>query len=311
VTDPWREVEAWSQHQSVESAVDRAQLLGLAAAAIPEPGRPDPLDTQAASRDSRMVIASRGGVRTRHVARARVIDLSSLWAGPLCTSLLGLAGAEVIKVESTHRLDGARSGPAQFYDLLHAGHASVTLDLRSTVGVESLRALIDSADVVVESARPRALLQMGIDAATATARGVIWTSITAYGRCGPWSDRVGFGDDVAAAAGLVAKVDGTPVPVGDAVADPLAGVHAAAATAAALRSGYGYLLDVSMRDTARAAALIAEEPATMVRSSDGTWAVEWESGSALVADPVSRAPSRQAARAGHDNDRLMSGLVTR
>jgi hypothetical protein len=310
VNDPWRAVEAWSHDESILSAVDRAQLLGLAAAVIPESDQPDPLDEQAASRDSHMVIASRRGARSRRSERARVVDLSSLWAGPVCTSLLGLAGAEVVKVESTDRLDGARRGPSQFYDLLHAGHASVTLDLRSTVGVESLRALIDSADVVVESTRPRALQQMGIDAATATARGVIWTSITAYGRCGPWSERVGFGDDVAAAAGLVAMVDGTPVPVGDAVADPLAGVHAAAATAAALRSGYGYLLDVSMRDTARAARLIAEEPATVVRSMDGTSVVLWESGSAAVIDPVARTPSGEASPAGYDNDRLLGGLVT-
>ena len=51
-----------------------------------------------------------------------VVDFSALWAGPLCSSLLGLAGARVVKVESVGRPDGARRGEPRFYDLLHAGH---------------------------------------------------------------------------------------------------------------------------------------------------------------------------------------------
>jgi crotonobetainyl-CoA:carnitine CoA-transferase CaiB-like acyl-CoA transferase len=66
--------------------------------------------------------------------------------------------------------------------------------------------------------------------------------------------RIGFGDDVAAGAGLVAWDDGTPCPMGDALADPLAGVTAAAAALAALHSGRGALLDVSMHDLCAAAA---------------------------------------------------------
>jgi hypothetical protein len=311
VGDAWPAVETWSRDQPVRSVVDRAQLLGLAAAVIAGPHQADPLDEQAASRDSRMVVAARGAPRVGRAERPTVIDLSSLWAGPLCTSLLGLAGADVIKVESASRLDGARQGPPAFYDLLNAGHASVTLDLRSSAGVDALRELVASADVVVESARPRALKQLGIDAESAVARGIIWTSVTAYGRRGPWCDRVGFGDDVAAAAGLVATVDGIPVPVADAVADPLAGVHAAAATVAALRSGYGCLLDVSMRDTARAAALIPEEPATVSRSTDGTWVTRWQGGSAAVAQPAARRPRGNARPAGSDNDRLLTGTAAR
>jgi hypothetical protein len=311
VTDPWTAVESWSRTRSVRSAVERAQLLGLAAAAIPSDGHPDPLDEQAASRDARIVVASPGGLRHRRAERPIVVDLSSLWAGPLCTSLLGLAGAEVIKVEGAGRLDGARYGPTAFYDLLHAGHASVTLDLRSRSGVDALHALIDSADVVVESARPRALRQLGIDAVAAVERGVIWTAVSAYGRCGPWADRVGFGDDVAAAAGLVATVDGTPVPVADAVADPLAGVHAAAATVAALQGDHGYLLDVSMREAARAAVLVAEEPATVTSAADGRWLATWETGSAVVAEPVARTPPGHARPPGYDNDRLLGMLVSR
>jgi hypothetical protein len=93
-----------------------------------------------------------------------VLDLSSLWAGPLCAHLLGLAGARVVKLESASRPDGARAGSAAFFDLLNAGKASVALDLSSRAGRDSLRRLIASSDIVIESARPRALRQLGIEA---------------------------------------------------------------------------------------------------------------------------------------------------
>ena len=70
------------------------------------------------------------GPRRASLAGALVVDLSSLWAGPLCGHLLTVAGARTVKVESTGRPDGARRGPAPFYDLLHAGQESVALDFR-------------------------------------------------------------------------------------------------------------------------------------------------------------------------------------
>ena len=66
----------------------------------------------------------------RAIDGARVVDLSSLWAGPLCGQLLAAAGADVVKVESTARPDGARQGPAAFFDLLNGVKRSVALDLR-------------------------------------------------------------------------------------------------------------------------------------------------------------------------------------
>ena len=84
----------------------------------------------------------------------RVVDLSSLWAGPLCGQLLAEAGVDVVKVESTRRLDGARHGPAAFFDLVNAGKSSVLLDLGERSGIEALRALVATADVVIESTRP-------------------------------------------------------------------------------------------------------------------------------------------------------------
>jgi crotonobetainyl-CoA:carnitine CoA-transferase CaiB-like acyl-CoA transferase len=197
-----------------------------------------------------------------------------------------LSGARVIKVESTARPDGARSGTPTFFNLLHAGHQQVTLDFRTDV--PRLRELISGADLVLEASRPRALRQLGIVAEDVVASGTSWLSITAGGRC---SDAVGFGDDVAASAGLVVRLeDGQPVPAGDALADPVAGVMAAVAARRALASADARLVDVSMRH------VIAEtldtpdavEPALpAVPGPDDSW---WlESGEGLVrVDPPRR-----------------------
>jgi hypothetical protein len=182
-----------------------------------------------------------------------VVDLSSLWAGPLCAHLLGLAGAEVIKVESAARPDGARSGNAVFFDWLHAGHASVVLDFGTGEDRAELRRLIDRADVVIEASRPRALRNLGIDAeeVVASGPGRTWVSITGYGREGEAADRVAFGDDAAVAGGLVAWDEaGDPVFCGDAVADPLSGLYAARAVQESMAAGGGRLLDVAMAGVA-------------------------------------------------------------
>jgi crotonobetainyl-CoA:carnitine CoA-transferase CaiB-like acyl-CoA transferase len=176
-----------------------------------------------------------------------VVDLTSLWAGPLCARLLRHTGAHVIKVESTGRPDGSRAGQPAFFERMNAGSEHVALDFASDDGRRQLRGLLTAADVVLEASRPRALRQLGIDASEAVRAGTVWLSITARGRDSDW---VGFGDDVAAGAGLLAQAD-EPLPAGDALADPLAGLHAAAAVSAALTTGQGWLLDLSMHDTAR------------------------------------------------------------
>jgi hypothetical protein len=137
-----------------------------------------------------------------------VVDLSSLWAGPLAGSLLGAAGARVVKVESTRRPDGARGGNQAFYDLLNAGKASVALDFTDAGDVRLLQGLVRQADIVIESARPRALAGLGIDAAAEARRGATWLSITAHGRTGDAAGWAGFGDDAAVAGGLAAGAGG-------------------------------------------------------------------------------------------------------
>jgi crotonobetainyl-CoA:carnitine CoA-transferase CaiB-like acyl-CoA transferase len=175
-----------------------------------------------------------------------VVDFSALWAGPLCAQLLGLAGARVVKVETPTHPDGARRGHPGFYWLLHAGHRSVVLDPTTSAGRRALAELVEAADIVIEASRPRALARFGLDAHAAVAAGTTWISITAAGRS---SDRIGFGDDVAASAGLVAHDDrGAPVFCGDAIADPLTGLTAAALALTAPANGSGMLWDLAMTD---------------------------------------------------------------
>jgi crotonobetainyl-CoA:carnitine CoA-transferase CaiB-like acyl-CoA transferase len=311
VRDPWSAVSAWAATVAAHEAAARAQLLGIAAAVVP--ASPAAADEQARHRErlaganNTTVLADAGGRRTNR-GRPLVVDLTSLWAGPLCARLLSLAGAEVIKVEGTSRPDGARGGPPEFYTALHAGHACVALDLGTSRGVELLRRLVDSADVVLEASRPRALRQLGVDAAQAVADGTIWTSITAYGRSGPWSNRVGFGDDVAASAGLVLPDSPDLLFCGDAIADPMTGAVAAAATMAALLSGRAHLLDVSMRDVV-AATVHGTVPAPEVsRGDDGRWWIDHEGGRVPVHEPRSRRTRGRAHDLGEDTARVIERL---
>lgn len=243
VVDPWGAMSEWLAGVSSSVAVERTALLGLPAAPVPR-NLPPPRRPSVRTID--------GGERTRADA-ALVVDLTSLWAGPLCAHLLGLAGSRVIKVESSTRPDASRIGTPDFFELLHRRHESVVLDFAAAR--RQLQALIREADVILEASRPRALEQIGIVAADEVARGAIWVSITAYGRSGSDHMRVGFGDDVAAGAGLVAWEGDVPYPAGDALADPLTGVSAAVAAVAALERSHGVLLDVSMHDVSAAAAV--------------------------------------------------------
>lgn len=228
-----------------------------------------------------------------------VADLSSLWAGPLCSRLLQARGARVVKVEATKRPDGARRGPAGFFALLHAGQQAVALDLGTPGGVARLRGLLAAADVVVEGSRPRALAQLGVDAEALVAADAgprVWVSITGYGRAGDAGGQVAFGDDAAAAGGLVAwGADGRPRFVADAVADPLTGMAAAVAVLDALAGGGRWLLDVAL---ARVAAAVAG-PDALAR---------WEEGAPGEARPP-RPPAPPGARPPDVGEHTVSVLA--
>jgi hypothetical protein len=284
---PWPAVTRWlGEHTGAELA-ERAELLGLAAGPVravqPVPGAERPVPGAA------RVVAD----AVRPVAGLLVADFSALWAGPLCAHLLGLAGARVVKVETPWRPDGARCGNAAFYRLLHAGQRSVVLDPNTGHGREAMAALVEAADVVIESARPRALARFGLCAPDAAADGTVWVSITAYGRA---SDRVGFGDDVAAGTGLVAReADGVPLFCGDAIADPLTGL--AAAVLAACAPATGGLLDIAMSEVVAATLDRGDDAGRSVAARPGAdgWTVDTASGPVSVAAPRRRQASGPGA----------------
>ena len=226
------DIDTIAHAMSRDILVDRARLLGLAVAPVSENQNLSPLIT-------------RMGASCQKRTRPQVIDLSSLWAGPLCGALLADAGADVMKVETEERPDGARSGSPEFFARLNSKKRDMTIDVRDK---NRLRELFRTADVVIESARPRALEQWGFSLPEifAVNPSLIWVSVTAYGRDPARANWVGFGDDVAAAAGLVTEQDERPSFIGDAIADPLAGLTAAAATFASLAAGGGFLIDASL-----------------------------------------------------------------
>lgn len=218
------------------------QELGLAVSAVRQSEQHDEQQLFRMSAGEQMFSFLQGTPRNRNISELKVADLSSLWAGPLCGSLLAAAGAQVTKYETLDRPDGSRRGNKAFFDRIHARHQFATIEFTAEV----VRSLFDQADVVITSSRPRALAALGITPADFCESTTCWIAITGYGSFGPWQNRVGFGDDLAAAGGLV---DEGPSFVGDAIADPLTGLVAAAAALNVAKMSGGFL-DISMRDIA-------------------------------------------------------------
>lgn len=294
---PERLADWLAEHTGAELD-ERAALLGLAAGAV----RPREVDPVAVTPPG----------RARPVEGLLVVDFSALWAGPLCAHLLGLAGAQVVKVEVPSRPDGARLGNPDFYDLLHAGHRSVALDPADRDGRAALQALVRRADIVIEASRPRALARFGLDALAEVERGCTWVSITAYGRSSP---RVGFGDDVSAANGLLGyDAQGLPVFCGDAVADPLTGLAAAALaltepeSGSESGSGGGVLREVAMADVVAATLRQRPEDRPAVEYSADGWTVGTGHARVPVARPTARKPAGRAPAMGADTAEVLGRL---
>ena len=267
----WRTVTEWALSNAAAKIEDRLALLGMAGGAVNA--------ARGCGRGS--LVSTQGGSARHRRQRPLVVDFSALWAGPLCAHLLKLRGAEVIRVESVRRPEPAGGFSAPLRRVLRGDHRVVRVD--PPTDSVALRELVALADVVIEASRPRALRSWGLHAEEFVDRGTTWVSITARGRT---SSRVGFGDDVAASAGLVGFSDGSPMPAGDAIADPLTGVAAARAASEAFDSGFGHLIDVSMIDVVReAVALAVDTPEHCVVRQGGRWWVETAQGTEVVADP--------------------------
>ncbi len=202
----------------------------------------------------------------------RVLDLTQLLPGPLCTRLLADLGADVLKVEPPGGGDGTRGLPLRlgeqgaFFAALNRSKRSLVLDLKHPRGPEVLLRLARRADVVVEGFRPGVLARLGVgyEALRAARADIILCSITGFGQTGPDRDRAGHDIGFAARSGILALTgapDRPPSVPGVQVADLLGGTwQALAAILAALwqraRTGQGQWLDVSMTDGAVAAAIL-------------------------------------------------------
>ncbi|MCQ3806623.1 MAG: CoA transferase [Acidimicrobiaceae bacterium] len=304
--DDWPAIAGGIASLTGAEVVETARLLGLAAAvpgswseAVPSPGRE----------------LHRGGGR-RIVDRPLVVDLTSLWAGPLAGGLLADAGARVVKVEGAGRPDGARGGTPEFFNLLNHAKECVEVDFSATWDRALLRGLLRAADLVLEGSRPRVMDQLGIDPAELADAGVCWLSINAYGRCGDAALRVGFGDDTAVAGGLWLAGD-PPNFVADAVADPIAGLAAAALGAQMLASEQAAVAEVPL---ARAAAwansgampgAMPESTGPGMHNDGGRWIVDLGDERVPVQQPGHRRLRSAAKPVGSHNALLRAEFDTR
>jgi crotonobetainyl-CoA:carnitine CoA-transferase CaiB-like acyl-CoA transferase len=195
------------------------------------------------------------------LAGVRVVDVTTSYAGPTCTQLLGALGAEVVKVEPPGG-DEARSwGPPFAGDLgtlfvaVNSGKRSVAIDLRR--GIDVVLRLVDRADVFVQSLRPGLADELGLGAEALRARKpeLVHCTISSYGRTGPKRELPGYDPLLQAAGGLI-SVTGEPggngVRVGVSLIDHTTGMYAAFAILAAIHEGGGRTLDVSLWETALA-----------------------------------------------------------
>jgi succinate--hydroxymethylglutarate CoA-transferase len=195
----------------------------------------------------------------------RVVDLSRVLAGPLCTQTLGDLGAEVIKVERPGEGDDTRNwgppytGPLSAYFVgVNRNKRSVTLDLGAVEGRAVLERLILSGDVLVDNFKQGTLERWSFDDDwfEANAPGMVRCSITGYGSSGPKAQTPGYDFILQAETGLMAitgEVDGSPMKLGVAIVDISTGMQAAIAILAALaarhRTGRGQRCEVNLHDT--------------------------------------------------------------
>jgi crotonobetainyl-CoA:carnitine CoA-transferase CaiB-like acyl-CoA transferase len=200
----------------------------------------------------------------------RVLDMTTFWAGPSGTHLLGMLGADVIHLESTPRPDGTRliAGiPASveqwwerspIFSALNTNKRGLTVDFQTDEGRDLLRRLVATSDVVVENFTPRVIDQIGMDFASLRKirDDIIMLRMPGFGLDGPWRDNPAFAyviEDASGLSWLTGFPDRTPFEPYS-VGDPNAGIHAINGLLLALehrrQTGEGVLVEASMVDAA-------------------------------------------------------------
>ncbi|MEI4471355.1 CaiB/BaiF CoA transferase family protein [Frigidibacter sp. MR17.24] len=201
----------------------------------------------------------------------RVVELARILAGPWCGQLLADLGAEVIKVEAPEGDDTRRWGPpflehggeraAAYFHGTNRGKASVTADFRDPGDLARVKALIATADVVIENFKVGGLAKFGLDGESLAAAhpDLVYCSVTGFGQDGPYAHRAGYDYIIQGMSGLMSvtgEPGAQPQKVGVAVIDLFTGIYAATAVLAALvargRTGRGDRIDMSLMDVATA-----------------------------------------------------------
>ena len=192
------------------------------------------------------------------LARFRVIDLTQVRAGPTAARQLADWGADVIQVQMPEHMRGDDTLGGQEgsdYQYTHRNKRSITLDLKQPAGIDALKKLVATADVVLENFRPDVKSRLGIDyeALSKINPRLVYASISGFGQTGPYATRPGF-DQIAQGMGGLMSVTGLPgqgpVRVGLPIADLCAGIFAAYGVTVALlereASGKGQWLHTSL-----------------------------------------------------------------
>lgn len=203
----------------------------------------------------------------------RVLDLTRLLPGPLCTMHMADQGAEVIKIEDPGAGDYARTdmrfgvSMSHLFHAINRGKKSVILDLRTEDDRAALLDMVDDADVVVESFRPGVMDRLGIghEALRARKPRLIICALTAYGQSGPRRNEPAHDNNMLALAGVAdqfPRVDGAIQSPNYQIADVAGGsLTALSAIAMALfrreRTGEGSTLDISLTEGAITSAVMA------------------------------------------------------
>lgn len=199
------------------------------------------------------------------LAGLRVVDFGHVWAGPYCAATLADMGADVIKIESRHRVDiHRRQGPyperrpghdrSAVWNAQNRGKRSVTLNLSTAEGLDLARTLVAGSDVVIENFAPGVMRRLGLDyeSLCAVKPDIVMASLSAFGQDGPQRRYVGYGPSLDAWAGLdslTAYPGGAPNALGGVFPDTGSALFGVAAILAALRyrdrTGRGQYIDVS------------------------------------------------------------------
>lgn len=193
----------------------------------------------------------------------KVLDITHMLAGPYCTWMLGLMGADVIKVERPGEGDFARAiapfrdDESLYFMSVNRNKRSITLNLKSEEGKKILRDLIAQSDILVENNRAGVMDRLGLgyqDARAINPR-LIYASISGYGQTGPYRHKPAFDVIAQAVSGMMSitgQEGGPPARVGVSIGDIASGLFAAVAVLAAVegrhKSGEGAFVDVSMMD---------------------------------------------------------------